>query len=272
MLDYIITDSVDEEYYVVADIHADFKRLCETYREYNMIKPNRPNMKLIYLGDYLDRGMDGETVISTISYIQKHGKYRNDIYFLLGNHEVFKYKATLRVNDPTRHTNDRLTLYQKHGLKFYFGYYNVSRKLLFTHAGIKDVSNVEEFLKYHINMLSMIDRRNFLINTAHIRESLSEEATKLHDDVFYSITVHDRPFTEGVLEYLRSYNSNITQIIGHWHSVFIADNSNIMLIDDLKNIDKQNIKMIVLDTSDISNTVFRLIIDKDNNCDYRRIV
>ena len=191
MISFYITNLENEEYYVVGDIHADFERLFNTYSDFCTKKLKHPFLKLIYLGDYLDRGLKGTEVIDFIDFIQHKSEYKDDIYFILGNHEVYKYTHTLAPNDPTEKYSNRLEYFRNRNLTFYLGYYNVKRKLLFTHGGVLNPSTIDicwiawhEYLNNKAN-----DNNNRVIQAGYVSLSLSKDETFVHDTLFYSFKI-----------------------------------------------------------------------------------
>jgi serine/threonine protein phosphatase 1 len=72
----------DETIYVIGDIHGCFKMFEKLMEEISW-QPEKD--KLIFLGDYIDRGPDSKEVVEYIVGLKK--KYSN-IRCLLGNHEI----------------------------------------------------------------------------------------------------------------------------------------------------------------------------------------
>jgi len=67
--------NLEEKFLAVGDIHGCSKQLLEILE----IAKNYPNHKLIFLGDYIDRGPDSDGVLSILKNL--------DSICLLGNHE-----------------------------------------------------------------------------------------------------------------------------------------------------------------------------------------
>jgi len=65
--------------YAIGDIHGELEKLEELLEQL----PLRPSDRLIFLGDYVDRGRDAFGVIERLLEIQK----QRPCVFLLGNHE-----------------------------------------------------------------------------------------------------------------------------------------------------------------------------------------
>ena len=69
---------------VVGDIHGDLNQFIYPLLEFQR---NRTKYKkLIYLGDYIDRGTSNVYIYELIKYFQNNDK---DIVFLRGNHEFY---------------------------------------------------------------------------------------------------------------------------------------------------------------------------------------
>lgn len=75
--------------YVVGDIHGDLLSFLIPLQFFINTATN--DDFLIYLGDYIDRGKYGEYILRFIKYIKDETEYKNNIIFLIGNHEVNAY-------------------------------------------------------------------------------------------------------------------------------------------------------------------------------------
>ncbi|MBT7767373.1 MAG: serine/threonine protein phosphatase, partial [Bdellovibrionales bacterium] len=75
-----MASSKDSNIFVISDIHG-----CDTELKLLLNKlPLEPNKsKIIFLGDYIDRGIESKQVIDTIMELQ--GMF--DVVTLMGNHE-----------------------------------------------------------------------------------------------------------------------------------------------------------------------------------------
>jgi len=65
--------------YAVGDIHGEDEKLGELLE----LLPLEPGDKLVFLGDYVDRGVDSRAVVDRLIEVQS----RYECVFLLGNHE-----------------------------------------------------------------------------------------------------------------------------------------------------------------------------------------
>lgn len=80
----------EDIFYVVGDIHGDinsFKAFLDNIQFFNNSKKN---IKIVFLGDYIDRGLYGLNVLLGILFLKKY--YNEKIILLRGNHEVWKEK------------------------------------------------------------------------------------------------------------------------------------------------------------------------------------
>ena len=68
---------------IIGDVHGQFYDLHGILKMIH--KPEEPNSKLLFLGDYVDRGCYGPEIILLLLTL-KH-KYPDNIYLLRGNHE-----------------------------------------------------------------------------------------------------------------------------------------------------------------------------------------
>lgn len=73
--------------WVIPDIHGNVNTLKQLIE--SLIQLTKED-SLYFLGDYIDRGSDGKSVIDYIMSIQNQGY---DVHYLIGNHEVFCLKS-----------------------------------------------------------------------------------------------------------------------------------------------------------------------------------
>jgi protein phosphatase len=72
---------------IIGDIHGDLKSFFKVLHDINFEEfLADPNNKMIFLGDYIDRGSNSIEVLYSICYL-KH-KYPNSIILMRGNHEA----------------------------------------------------------------------------------------------------------------------------------------------------------------------------------------
>lgn len=78
--------------YVIPDIHGASGLLDKILKRILPLRKSEGIQdKIIFLGDYMDRGKDGHKVIDTLIELKK--KYKENIICLAGNHELMLFKA-----------------------------------------------------------------------------------------------------------------------------------------------------------------------------------
>jgi Calcineurin-like phosphoesterase len=147
---------VPEKLVLIGDIHGDLKSLFKIlddihFEEYLM----KANNKIIFLGDYVDRGKDSIGVLYLICYLKQ--KYPNSIILMRGNHEApveFPFSShDLPFGILQRYGEHRGRLiYQKKILKFFRLLTLatvVKNRLLLVHGGLptRDIDFITDFRK-----------------------------------------------------------------------------------------------------------------------------
>ena len=105
-------DDPDLSFYVVGDLHDDMQSFDQIIKSIDFSN-NFENIRLIFLGDYIDRGKDRLSLINKIISL----KYflPNTIYLLKGNHELYRvdedgnYFSPMLNANPNSHHFDLLT-------------------------------------------------------------------------------------------------------------------------------------------------------------------
>lgn len=80
-------------YYVIPDIHGQYEKLNKLLNK--IIDHKQPDDKIVFLGDYVDRGKDSSKVIDLIHSI----KDRSDVILLMGNHDIAFYNSIININN-----------------------------------------------------------------------------------------------------------------------------------------------------------------------------
>ena len=80
-------------YYVIPDVHGQYNKLNKLLNK--IIDHKKPGDKIIFLGDYVDRGKNSSKVIDLLHSI----KNRSDVILLIGNHDIAFYNSILNVNN-----------------------------------------------------------------------------------------------------------------------------------------------------------------------------
>ena len=247
---YKISNNFSESYYVVGDIHGNFQALEDYYNTFMRLRhdKNNSNMKMILLGDYIDRGSESSKCLDFIEYLQNKSPLKDSIVFLLGNHEVFRYANCVTEDDPTRDADNRLSYYNKRGLKFLYAYYNTVQKVLFTHSGMKYTENISGQCFETIYNLSRI--KTFNVN-GDSKYSLDSADNSIHNHLFYPLVEHYTDTIEDGLKNRTRNAGNIVQVMGHYHSVAVKCNKGITSeVSSIRNLQNDSVSYIVIDPSD----------------------
>lgn len=92
--------------YVVPDIHGEYNKLLNVMEKINKVR--KPNEKIVFLGDYIDRGDRSKDVVNYMFEIMSND---DNIVALLGNHDDEFYNIMERV--------ERLNIYDIEWLSRY---------------------------------------------------------------------------------------------------------------------------------------------------------
>ena len=133
--------------YIIGDIHGEIKQLKIIIDKINY---DPAQDKLIFVGDYVDRGADSYQVYK---YIKELDNGKN--IFLRGNHEEMMIDAVLNENNSELwyHNGGRKTESSfpnnselKAAAQFFdsLPYYHADQDYIFVHAGIKPSKSLEE--------------------------------------------------------------------------------------------------------------------------------
>jgi len=80
-------DSIPEELVLIGDIHGDLQSLLWVLKDIDFETTlANPNNKLIFLGDYVDRGTNSIGVLYLVCYLKQ--KFPNSVILMRGNHEA----------------------------------------------------------------------------------------------------------------------------------------------------------------------------------------
>lgn len=103
---------------VIGDTHGCYRELKKLYSTLKRSgEYNRKTDRLIFLGDYIDRGENSRKVIGFIKQLQKHN---NNVIALMGNHEdmLINYRRGIDVNWLYNGCNETIESYE--GYEEYF--------------------------------------------------------------------------------------------------------------------------------------------------------
>ncbi len=139
--------------YVIGDIHGEIEQLQTIIDKINY---NPEEDKLIFLGDYIDRGADSYKVYRYIKELDN-----GDNIFLRGNHEEMMIDAVLNKNkielwyhNGGQATESSFPNYSdlKQAAQFFdtLPYYHSNDNYIFVHAGINPAKSLEEQTKHDL--------------------------------------------------------------------------------------------------------------------------
>ena len=77
----------DSKTIVVGDIHGDLNQLMYPLIEF--LKNERQYDRIVFLGDYIDRGESNLYTYGIVKFIMSINEYKNKVIFLRGNHECY---------------------------------------------------------------------------------------------------------------------------------------------------------------------------------------
>ncbi len=153
-----------DEVYVLGDLHGDYASLLEfLYKEDVVNKLNELNIKLVFLGDYVDRGPHQVETITMLLYLKT--RYPEKIVLLRGNHEPPPFLIPV----PHDFIDVLKYRYGEKGISIYKLFYRLFQKLpyvaripgriLFLHGGppasVMKAKSFEE--AFSIGLLSVDD-------------------------------------------------------------------------------------------------------------------
>ena len=140
-----ITYEDEKKVYIIGDLHQDLYSLNKLLNSINLAE-NFKNTKIIFLGDYIDRGKDILILINKLIIL----KYLlpNNIYLLRGNHELYRiendeyhtimanpdisyhFELLTQINkNPEKHQNHIKAGLDKELIKLYANYFDNLPKL-----------------------------------------------------------------------------------------------------------------------------------------------
>ncbi|QSX06273.1 serine/threonine protein phosphatase [Sedimentibacter sp. zth1] len=202
----------DYEYYLIGDIHSDtvsFKRILHICKFFENIV-DKKRMRLIFLGDYVDRG---KAHIKTLEYIMAlKYVFPNNVYLLRGNHDdgtIVNEEIKLRVKKRDDEPRDKYfllylsNLLDKKECKFhiinqYLKFFNslcniafidnMNITLMAVHGGIprprKDSSMYYNYIKslYDLTNVEIVDKLNKTIRDNMVWSDPCNEGEDLKDN------------------------------------------------------------------------------------------
>lgn len=144
---------------VVGDIHGDLNQLMNPLIKF--LSNEDKYKKLIYLGDYIDRGESDLYIYSIIRFIRSLPRYKDRIIFLRGNHET--YDASIYDYYDKRETNKTIKSFvwdEISKIDFDIVHYDQDLKIVFSHSPMS--KPLQEVLSFN---LTKNDKESNLENT-----------------------------------------------------------------------------------------------------------
>ena len=136
------------------------------------------NRRIIYLGDYVDRGIASMTILLLIQDIKKRTNV--DIEFLIGNHEAFAINVLNRVYEENKPLHEKMITYQNMLFTFLSNYRKFELKdnfppitlhgdtVMFDGDRKKGISLVFQFYKPYAKLLStFVNKRYFKLFSSY---------------------------------------------------------------------------------------------------------
>ncbi len=87
MCQMVELERIPEKLILIGDIHGDLQSLLWALKDINFDRLLRnPNNKLIFLGDYVDRGSNSIGVLYVMCFLKQ--KFPDSVVLMRGNHEA----------------------------------------------------------------------------------------------------------------------------------------------------------------------------------------
>ena len=146
---------------VVGDIHGDLNQLI--YPLLYFVKNYDKCRKIIYLGDYIDRGDSNVFIYELINMLLKCSELKNRVIFLRGNHEsyegsVYDYMSTDMDKLNSTESTIKSFMYDKFAdLNLDLVYYDREKNILYSHAPLsRNLDKVLRANKYDMKTIQDI--------------------------------------------------------------------------------------------------------------------
>jgi len=197
-------------FYVLGDIHGDINTLRTFLEKIHFVRNRNENIKIILLGDYIDRGLHGLNILLVILFLKKH--FHKQVFLLQGNHEVWKDEKEKLTSTATG-DNLFLEFWQNHfhyeTLKEIKNFFDalpamliLSNGIILVHGGIPRPREENNELNY--NYLKSLNNLNDNSTLLEMLWSRPEEK----EDVIITYGSHDFSFAK------KQYEAFINRIKG----------------------------------------------------------
>ena len=123
---------------VVGDVHGDLNQLMIPLIRF--LKSPDKYRKLVFLGDYIDRGESNAYIYIIITFIRSLAKYSNQIVFLRGNHECYPtairdyYNDNWKTNNWDKRFIESFVYNSIHDVEFDIVNYDQELNVVFSHS------------------------------------------------------------------------------------------------------------------------------------------
>lgn len=179
----------DSKIFVRADLHGDLKSLLENLKELQaqgLLDKNyrcKPNVQLVFLGDYMDRGEHGMEILQILAALRLENPQQ--IHILRGNHEYIGTNSSYGFSDEhlqamLQDEAKRQTLrkfYQTMPITVYLGQKGSSREYIqFTHALFEVQTDTAQILDTDSTFAQMDIPRNRNLSERVKAVTFDEEA------------------------------------------------------------------------------------------------
>lgn len=221
---------------VIGDIHGCYDELKTLLNKLEKSKKyNKKTDKLIFLGDYIDRGDNSRLVIKLIRKLQKNNK---NVIALMGNHEDMLLDYLDGIDNSWLYNGANKTMNSYKGFDADFAddikwmaklpLYHKDKNFIYVHAGLDLSKPLSKQLKETLLWI----REDFIFNT-----------TKYNKRIIYG---HTPSFSMGNSAKPYSFNNNIcidtSCVFGGALTALIIDNDDVKEFVQVKKEDKNNDK------------------------------
>ncbi len=196
---YFMPANENDIFYVIGDLHGDLNSFKTFFENVQFLKNPEKNVKIIFLGDYIDRGLYGINILLCIIFLKIN--FNEQIIMLRGNHEMWKeedgqiYSTAKGDNMFLEFWKDYFGMDTLRKIKDFFDKLPViliiSNGLIFVHGGIPR-PQVSENGNWDYNFLKNLNALNSPQTLEEILWSRPEEK----DDVIITFGSPDFSFAK----------------------------------------------------------------------------
>ena len=178
---YFLDESCD--YYFIGDIHSDafiLEHLLDTIGFFEKIENNHP-FKVIFLGDYVDRGKNHLKTLNILLLLKKY--FPENIYLLMGNHDIGKID------------NGEVTLYLKKvedDMDYFYIYLN------HLHKHHKDFD--DELLELYLEFMNTLNVAAFVLSEHGVIKAVHGGIPRPENDLYHYISDYAQ-LTDDTVDY-----------------------------------------------------------------------